>query len=139
MKNRSIWRSHDKRRAPSWRIGMSALAISAAIAAYGAFGRPSGVLSAQNDMPLKALGTVSGTVTAPKPFKAAHVYLNNLDKHITYMVYTSGGAFRAVALFPGNYEVVVKGRGLESDSQKIVVKAGENRAVKVAMRNAADP
>ena len=34
------------------------------------------------------------------------------------MVYTSAGAFKAVALFPGNYELTVKARGLESDPQK---------------------
>ena len=84
-------------------------------------------------------GTVSGTVTAAKPFKAAHVYLYNLDKHVMYMVYTNAGAFRAVALFPGNYEVTVRGRGLESPPQKIVVKAGDNPALKVAMSPAADP
>src|SRR5439155_16319951 len=87
----------------------------------------------------KDLGTVSGTVTAPKPFKAAQVYLNNVDKHITYMVYTAGGAFRAVAMFPGNYEVIVRGRGFESAPQKLVVKAGQNPAVTVAMHPTADP
>ena len=85
-----------------------------------------------------ATGVVSGTVTATKPFKAAHVYLYNLDKHIMYMVYTNAGAFRAVALFPGSYEVTVRGRGLESQPQKIVVKAGDNPAVKVAMSPAKD-
>jgi len=28
-----------------------------------------------------------------------------------YMVYTNAGRFRAVALFPGNYEVLVARRG----------------------------
>ena len=44
--------------------------------------------------------TVSGTVTASQPFQAAQVYIRNLDKGIVYMVYTQGGRFRAVALFP---------------------------------------
>jgi len=82
---------------------------------------------------------MNSSSTAPKAFKAAQVYLNNVDKHITYMVYTAGGAFRAVALFPGNYEVIVRGLGLESDPQKLVVKAGENPAVNVAMHATADP
>ena len=100
----------------------------------------SGTVSAQRSVetPLKEMGIVSGTVTAPKAFKAAHVYLNNVDKHITYMVYTSRGAFRAVALFPGNYEIIVRGRGLESDPQKLVVKAGKNPAVKMTMHATAD-
>ena len=83
--------------------------------------------------PTAGTAVVTGMVTATKPFKAAHVYLYNLDKHVMYMVYTSAGAFRAVALFPGNYEVTVRGRGLESPPQKIVVKAGDNPALKVAM------
>jgi hypothetical protein len=115
-------------------LGLAGIAAAASVALGG-------TVSAQraDEKPLKDLGAVSGTVTAPKAFKAAHVYLRNVDKSITYMVYTSGGVFRAVALFPGNYELVVKGRGLESDPQKLVVKAGDNPAVKVAMHNAADP
>ena len=35
----------------------------------------------------------------------------NVDKHVLYMVYTSGGQFRSVALFPGNYEVSATRRG----------------------------
>ena len=49
--------------------------------------------------------TVSGTVTASQPFTAAQVYMRNLDKGIVYMVYAQAGRFRAVALFPGNYEI----------------------------------
>ena len=98
-----------------------------------------GVVKAQKAAPLQGMGTVTGTVTADRPFKGARVYLNNLDKHIMYMVYTSGGAFRAVALFPGNYELVVRDRGLESAPQKLVIKAGDNPAAKVAMRGTADP
>jgi hypothetical protein len=49
---------------------------------------------------LQGLGIVTGTVTAGKPFKAAHVYLRSQDRrrHMLYMVYTSGGAFKAVAV-----------------------------------------
>ena len=139
MRGCNSWVSFPERR-PVRRV--AALAIAAAgITALVALGVPGSTVSAQRagDTPLKDMGIVSGTVTAPKAFKAAHVYLNNTDKHIMYMVYTSGGAFRAVAMFPGNYEVTVKGRGLESDSQKISVKAGENPAIKVAMKAAADP
>jgi len=110
-----------------------------ALALTAAYGLVGGVATAQNAAPLQGMGAVTGTVTADKPFKAGRVYLNNLDKHIMYMVYTSGGAFRAVALFPGNYEVTVKGRGLESEPQKVVVKAGDNPALKVTMKGTADP
>jgi virginiamycin B lyase len=70
-------------------------------------------------------GTVSGRVEAPKPFKAAQVYVRNVDKNILYMVYTSGGRYRAVNLFPGNYEVSVRKSGFESDTKKVAVKLGE--------------
>jgi hypothetical protein len=56
---------------------------------------------------LPGMASLSGTVESAKPFKAAQVYIKNVDKRIMYMVYTSAGQFRAVQLFPGNYEVSV--------------------------------
>jgi streptogramin lyase/mono/diheme cytochrome c family protein len=89
---------------------------------------------------LKDLATVSGTVTAAKPFKWAQVYLRNTDKQIQYMVFTSAGAFRAAALFPGHYDVTVRAVGLESTTQKLVLKkAGKVTGLKVAMHDAKDP
>jgi len=61
--------------------------------------------------------TLSGTVTAAQPFQAAQVYIRNLDKGIVYMVYTDAGRFRAVALFPGNYEISASTKHFESDVQ----------------------
>ena len=74
-----------------------------------------------------------------KPFKAAQVYLRNVDKRMLYMVYTNAGKFRAVALLPGNYEISVQARGLESDVQKLVIKAGDRPTVKLSMRDAVEP
>src|SRR5439155_1671990 len=54
---------------------------------------------------LPGTATLTGVVNAPKPFKAARVHLMNVDKNVLFMVYTSGGRYRAVDLFPGNYEV----------------------------------
>ncbi len=34
-----------------------------------------------------------------------------------------------MALFPGNYEISTQAKGLESDIQKIVIKAGDNPGV----------
>ena len=51
---------------------------------------------------LPETATVIGTVQAAKPFKAAKVYLMNVDKPVLFMVYTSAGRYRAVNLFPGN-------------------------------------
>ena len=86
-----------------------------------------------------ALATVSGAVVAGKPFKWAQVYLKNVDKRIQYMVFTSGGAFRAVSLFPGHYEVTARAVGMESATQRIVVKGGKIDNLKLAMKETADP
>ena len=57
------------------------------------------------------LGSISGTVSGPKEFKAAKVYAKNLDKNVTYMVFTEGGKYQALDLFPGNYEVRAEKNG----------------------------
>ncbi len=93
-----------------------------------------GALMAQQRGELAGMARLSGAVTAPQPFKAAQVFIRNTDKHILYMVFTSGGQYRSLALFPGNYEVTVKARGLESSVQKLVLKAGENATLKLAMQ-----
>jgi streptogramin lyase/mono/diheme cytochrome c family protein len=99
-------------------------------------------VAAQNGGKAPALpgtASLSGTVTAAKPFKAAQVYIRNVDKRMLYMVYTNAGAFRAVALLPGNYEVNVQAKnGLESDVQKLVVKAGDHQSLKVSLHDAAN-
>jgi len=92
-------------------------------------------LSAQNKSPksagagasgtLSGMGSISGTVKAPKEFKAAKVYVKNVDKNVVYMVFTEGGRYQAVDLFPGNYEVSVTKNGFSgSDVQKISIAAG---------------
>src|SRR6267142_1782684 len=72
-------------------------------------------------------GTLSGSVKAPKEFKAAKVYAKNLDKNVVYMVFTEEGKYQAVDLFPGNYEVSVTKNGFSGgEAQKITVTAGGN-------------
>jgi mono/diheme cytochrome c family protein len=129
-----------------WRLGcraaMVGIAVLGVIAAYGGFAGDGGAVSAQGKptaLSQQAMGSVSGTVVASKPFKAAQVYLRNVDKRIQYMVYTNAGAFRAVALFPGNYELTVRARGLESETQKLVVKTGEQPGLKVTLKDARRP
>ena len=82
---------------------------------------------------LKALASVSGTVTAASPFQAAKVYFRNTDKRIQYMVYTAGGKYQAMHLFPGNYEMRVEARGLNSAVTKLTLKAGANSAPAAAL------
>src|SRR5919198_1908379 len=75
---------------------------------------------------LPGYGSLSGSVDSATPFKAAQVFIRNVDKHVLYMVYSNAGQFRAVALFPGNYEISASAAALRSDVQKVVVKAGDN-------------
>jgi virginiamycin B lyase len=86
---------------------------------------------------LPGMASLSGTVESAKPFKAAQVYIKNVDKRIMYMVYTSAGQFRAVQLFPGNYEVSVTLKGFKSDVQKVAVKAGDAPKMKLTLQEEA--
>jgi streptogramin lyase len=82
---------------------------------------------------MAGMATMTGTVTAGKPFKAAQVYIRNTDKRILYMVYTNAGQFRARGLFPGNYEVSVTARGLTSDVQRLAIKAGDAPSMRFSL------
>ena len=71
-------------------------------------------------------GSLSGTVAADQPFQAAHVTARHLEKNVIYMVYTAGGAYRAVQMFPGRYELNVEKPGFTTPAQQIVIEAGGN-------------
>lgn len=108
--------------------------IGFALAFYCADGfRPLETVKAKS---LSGLGALTGKVDAPKPFKAAQVYAENMDKNILYMVYTYGGRYRAVDLIPGNYELSAKTNGLASDVQKFEVKAGSSLTMNLRMHEA---
>ena len=83
---------------------------------------------------LPGYGNLTGSVESATPFKAAQVFIRNVDKHVLYMVYSNAGQFRAGALFPGNYEVSASAATLRSDVQKLVVKAGDNPKVTLSLR-----
>jgi streptogramin lyase len=105
-----------------------ALAIAASVA--GRLGSTPPVAQAA----VPGLGNLSGTVQSETAFKAAQVLIRNTDKRVLYMVYTNGGRFRSVALFPGNYEVSARTGALVSEVQKLVIKAGDNPEIKLALR-----
>src|SRR2546422_903924 len=87
---------------------------------------------------LRGMASMSGMVTSSKPFKAAQVYMRNVDMRIMYMVFTNAGQFRAVSLFPGSYEISVTAKGFKSDVQKLAVKAGDNPKIKVSLQEVAN-
>jgi virginiamycin B lyase len=82
---------------------------------------------------LPGTASVSGTVQAPRAFKAAQVHLMNTDKNVLFMVYTSGGRYRAVNLLPGSYEVTVRAPGLETAPQKLTLAAGARETLNLTL------
>src|SRR2546425_7083453 len=99
---------------------------------------PIGSAVAADGSTITGTGVVSGTVTASKPFTAAQVYLRNAEKGVTFMVYTAGGKYQAVNLYPGDYDVTVARRGFASDPQKIKVQAGTSVKADFVLKDA-DP
>ena len=85
------------------------------------------------------MGSFTGTVDASQPFKAALVFIRHVDRRVWYLVYTHVGPFRAVALLPGNDDVTVQARGLESDVHQLAIQAGDQPNLKVSVREAAHP
>src|SRR5438094_5122092 len=86
---------------------------------------------------VRGMASMSGKVTSSKPFKAAQVYIRNSNMRFMYMVFTNAGQFRAVSLFPGNYEVSVTAKGFKSGVQKLAVKAGDNPKINVSLQEVA--
>ena len=119
---------------------MLAIAVTALVTGYFVSGAYVGAAQSRDKAAsLQGMATLTGTVEATKPFKAAQVYIRNVDKRMSYMVYTNAGKFRAVALLPGNYEINVQARGLESDVQKLAIQAGDRSNVKLSLRDGANP
>ena len=113
-----------------------------AVVGFGGLETATGLLSAAQPSagaPIPGLATVSGTVQSSSPFTAARVYLRNVDKRILYMVYTAGGRYRAVALFPGAYEVGVSAEGFESDLQTVTLEAGKSLAIDLSLHPTSSP
>src|SRR6266850_8243349 len=111
-------------------LSMITLAIAYGVFAGSGLAAPR---TAAVQAPAAGTARLSGTVDSTAPFKAAQVFIRNVDKRILYMVYTSAGQFHAVALFPGNYEIRSSTKGLESDVQKLVLKAGESPKLKLSL------
>src|SRR5436309_3679231 len=117
-------------------IILAAVVLSLGIAfAYGARSFTATAGAAENGL-VPGTASVSGTVEAAAPFKAAQVHLLNTDKNVLFMVYTSGGRYRAVNLFPGRYEVSVRKAGFAADPRTVTVAAGATETVTFSLREA---
>ena len=89
---------------------------------------------AQDAAQIAGTAAVSGTVEAPKPFQAAQVHFLNVDKNVLFMVYTSGGRYRAVNLFPGRYEVTVRKPGFSAETKSLTLAADAREALNFSLR-----
>src|SRR5437016_57576 len=87
---------------------------------------------------IRGTGAVTGTVTAGKPFKAAHVYLRGQDKPVTFMVFSANGKYQAINVLPGSYQVSAERRGFSPEPRTIVVKAGETVTADLTMKDGPD-
>jgi len=117
-------------RRTAW-VWMSAGLVGLAVVFYLTHSDPE--VAQANSLPGTA--TLTGTVNSPTAFQAAQVYIRNQEKRMVYMVYTSEGNYRAVNLFPGDYEVSVRTWGMESDVQKVTLTAGQNGRVNLSMKD----
>jgi streptogramin lyase/mono/diheme cytochrome c family protein len=122
----------------TWKmVGAVTLSLAIGYTIFSASGQAAAQQSAAGRTTAQAaMARLTGTVTAPAAFKGAQVYIRNVDKQIMFMVFTNAGQFRAVSLFPGNYEVSVSAKGLQSDVQKLSLKAGDNPRVNLSLRAA---
>src|SRR5437667_2335146 len=119
-------------------LAVTVVGVAVGYLAVGRGGWASAPVTTVQAPALRVMVSMSGTVTSSKPFKAAQVYIRNVDMRIMYMVFTNAGQFRAVSLFPGNYEISVTAKGFKSDVQKLAVKAGDNPKIKVSLQEVAN-
>lgn len=89
---------------------------------------------------LAGFGGVTGTLTGPPPGAIVPVYLFNKELNVGYGVFAVNGAYRAVNLFPGRYQIEVphwyapSKDGLELDPTSVVVTAGGHAKANLKLR-----
>ena len=92
---------------------------------------------------LPGMGDLSGKVTGGKPGLLASVYALNTDKDVGFMVFVVDGEYRAVNLFPGNYEVTIRPAvgqvftdGFEQQTVKLKIVADAKATADFALKSA---
>lgn len=80
------------------------------------------------------MGALSGRVEASQPFQAARIHATHQTNGVRYIVFTAGGRYRALNLFPGPYEVTVTKNGFAADRKKVTIRAHENATLDFSLR-----
>ena len=72
---------------------------------------------------IPGMGNLSGKIATPKNIGQLSVYALNTGKNVGYMVYVVKGAYRAVNMFPGHYEVTLRGTKVGQHEVKVQVRS----------------
>jgi streptogramin lyase len=113
---------------------------SAAVALTLSVCAVAGALTVARGATLPGLADLSGTVAAAKTLGQLTVYAFNTDRSVGYMVYVVDGRYRAVDLFPGHYQISVRGTSgqlnmdLPVESQELTLKPGERAHADFALK-----
>ena len=90
---------------------------------------------------LTGLGNLSGKVSQAKDVGQLTVYALNTDKNVGYQVYVVNGAYRATNMFPGNYEVTLRGAvgqkswGVTPQMTKTKVESGKSATLDLVLKD----
>ncbi len=108
--------------------------LGPAFAALLAFAGPAQAAS------MPGMGELSGKVAADAALGQLSVYAFNTDKSVGYQVFVVNGAYRATNLFPGHYEISLRGTvgqlnwDLPQPSAKLEIKANDKATSDLAMK-----
>ncbi len=94
---------------------------------------------------MAGFGELSGKVSADPSLGQLSVYAFNTDKNVGYQVFVVKGAYRATNLFPGHYEISLRGTvgqmnwDLPQQAAKLEIKANDKATADLAMKSQAVP
>ena len=91
---------------------------------------------------LPGMAQLSGSVSGSKPGLLATVMARNTDNDVGFMVFVVDDKYRAVNLFPGNYEVTIKPAvgqvftdGFEHQTKRIKIDANESATLNFSLKS----
>lgn len=91
---------------------------------------------------LPGMGQLSGNVTGTRPDLLTTVMARNTDNSVGFMVFVANDKYRAVNLFPGNYEVTISPAvgqvftdGFAQQTKKITIAANEHATLDFSLKS----